>query len=141
MTENHEPLSDEERAADKAIQMLLSAPAQEAMIQAINEQYMVYAPLAGVQSAASRFKQLWRVVFEFTVGMPVKFFNYWRRDVRLMLTEDAGLVAVACVAVVAIPLSILRYLKGFATALWCCCIARNMLFASKADVIQLIRGG
>ena len=67
---------------DKNIQMLLSPKFQQALVAATNDQFIRYAPFyfqAGEPiGESSRGDQLMRVLFEFGVGLPVKFLNHMR---------------------------------------------------------------
>lgn len=125
---------------DDNLKALLGDGASKALIDAIQKQYVYFAPTALDAShaePASRLKQVAIIAFEYGYGLPGKFLNY--SNLSFQTFRNSGMHVVF-----ALPLSVIcgigDLIDGVAKALWFCSIRRQLTFVPKANVIAELRG-
>ncbi len=144
MSQNETPTEEDqarEAAAEKGIQELLSPEMGEALADAADEQFTLYAPMIGEENH-NRLQQLFRVGVEFLVGAPTKLIAYWKDAIECLSDHPeehrvwgslAMLVFMPVLALLALPLGIGYFLRAFLVALYEGVIKRQITFIPKSE--------
>ena len=128
--------------ADKSLEHLLSDSFQEQLIDDTSRSFAAYVPvMRAEQPQTGRWTQLFRVLFEFSIGGPTKFIKSFREYMEVMdiLNNAHHLPALIRTllfplkALLAIFMSFTECCKKFARSIWFAVLFREMEFIPKAE--------